>query len=1274
MPINGASRQSPHPARQDLRFQSFPVLLTWAIFGMSVGRHIRRVIIIIAWAVLGLLVLILSLPLWFPWVLRPVARHLGVTYGRYERQGYARCRVYNVSYSQGSTHVAIRRLEGPVPTIWLWRHATGETPSRFVVIEGWTYETLRGANKPSTSSTGHNYAGQLQNWARWLPTAGLTEGTVRSPSVTLVVPEAVWSRGALTGSLHYVAEDTAAPGAGIQVTFAARPIGPDAYQIQLRAPALHWLEQGQLSTTAAGVSIQSSNSWWGNPIELRAEFAPGKSQPETAQLYAPRVLLPPEATGLRHYGDLAGSVASKWQSGHFRLDLEAEAQPLPVSTNFPPLHLTLHATGDTKSATIEKATLVAPWLTAQLSRGLEVHFTGKLLRERAFLDVAADLERQPWFPAKGRLTGEAQFTPSWGKFPAVDFRLSGTEVGYRGFQTRELSLEGNLDWPKVLFSDVRTTLADGSIIQTAGRLDLIEKTVAEGRFHIVGPWLKRWLPTGYDFQSMEASGIAAGPFAALSHHGQLGVTNLSSRYLRPLDIKADWHGVGPNLTNAQAVASAGHSSLLLEGSFERTSTNAIVQLKEVSLGTNKEPVLTLIQPTQVQFTRAKVSNEWAFQTSALALQGKAGAVQGQAKVSWPKQGSFDLHLQGISSSFANDFIKTNAPPISVKALDATGGWSNGPMQFSVALDATIPQFNQKLSPGPLRFELESTANGSGVVSINLVVAGQSAEVLRAKGSLPLLLNPGALTNLVQIEPERPLQLEATIGPSAFVWDELAKVSGLGLVNPKFTADLSGTWAAPIGKISLRSSQIHLLRHTNEVSPDLRNLELVLEMDPGGARLTTGEIFVQGERVSFSGELPLGPESWTGLTRKQWPDWRQAQAHLRVEEAALATFEPLFPKLLAPQGDVSVNLWLLPGGNLEGEANVEHARTRPLGEMGPIRDVGINLRLHQHLITLKGATARIGGSTITMSGQSELPGTNWSKRELPPFELAIRGIGVPLARAPEFVLRSDLLLGITKTNGAPPLISGVANLRDSFYLTDLQDLIPGKVTTPERRPPYFSIHQPLLADWRLAVDVQGTRFLKVRSPLFNGEISANAKLQGTLQDPIVIGDIKIDSGAVRFPFASIPAQQGVITLSSQDPYHPQLSVIGASKQFGYDIRMEIAGPVDAPVIQFNSTPPLSSEQILLMITAGEMPQGTSSLSSQQRAQTVGLFLGRDLLSKLGVGDQAEERLIVHTGEEISEQGRPTYNVEYKLTDRWSVTGEYDRFGDFNAGLKWRIFSK
>jgi translocation and assembly module TamB len=231
-----------------------------------------------------------------------------------------------------------------------------------------------------------------------------------------------------------------------------------------------------------------------------------------------------------------------------------------------------------------------------------------------------------------------------------------------------------------------------------------------------------------------------------------------------------------------------------------------------------------------------------------------------------------------------------------------------------------------------------------------------------------------------------------------------------------------------------------------------------------------------------------------------------------------------------------------------------------------------------------------------------------------------------------------------------------------------------MASPTRRPPYFSIDTKPIADWQLAVQATGEKFMKIRSTIFNGEVSANFNLQGTLKEPMVLGDVRVDSGVVRFPFADLKVQQGFVTLTSRDPYRPQLAISAASRQYGYDLRMDVTGPADAPILQFTSTPPLSSEQIILMVTAGEMPRDERSLSTQRRAQTLAVYVGKDLLTRLGFGDDKEQRLSIQSGEQLSEQGRPTYTVEYELTDRWSLVGEYDRFNAYNAGLKWRIYSK
>jgi translocation and assembly module TamB len=121
-------------------------------------------------------------------------------------------------------------------------------------------------------------------------------------------------------------------------------------------------------------------------------------------------------------------------------------------------------------------------------------------------------------------------------------------------------------------------------------------------------------------------------------------------------------------------------------------------------------------------------------------------------------------------------------------------------------------------------------------------------------------------------------------------------------------------------------------------------------------------------------------------------------------------------------------------------------------------------------------------------------------------------------------------------------------------------------------------------------------------------------------------------------------------------------------------MEAEGAANQPVIQFSSVPALSSEQIVLMVTTGQVPRDDYSVSTQDRASKLAFFLGKSLWSKLHPGQPGEEKLTIKSGQDVTEQGRQTYEVEYKLNDRWSLVGEYDRFGALNANVKWKLFSR
>jgi translocation and assembly module TamB len=399
-----------------------------------------------------------------------------------------------------------------------------------------------------------------------------------------------------------------------------------------------------------------------------------------------------------------------------------------------------------------------------------------------------------------------------------------------------------------------------------------------------------------------------------------------------------------------------------------------------------------------------------------------------------------------------------------------------------------------------------------------------------------------------------------------------------------------------------------------------------------------------------------------------PDWQEASAELNVDSAEIAAFTSYLPLLLAPQGRIDLNL-RLESGSLDGRLELHDAATRPVPPMGPLRAIEARMQFSEQEAEIEEFRAELGGQPVRMDGTVTFAGTG-----LPEFNLKLQGTNVPLARQPGLVLRSDLDLRVARANGEPALISGALGLRHSLFLQDITALKPGGLAEPSRRPPYFSVDQDPFSTWRLDLKITGQEFLRVRSPLFKGSISANLELRGTLEEPSALGEVRIDEGQIQFPFATLAVDQGTINLSSDNPYEPQLFITASGRNYGYEIRMEIEGSASEPSVVFSSNPPLNSEDIVLMLTAGEVPTSEFTFSNQQKASRLAMFFGRNPLTRLGADEATAERLSIRSGEHISETGKLTYHLEYELTDRWSLVGEYDRFNALNAGLKWRVYSK
>src|SRR5262249_56957716 len=84
----------------------------------------RKILRFFGLAFAGVLALGFAFPIWFPWVLRPLVHRQGMHYSRYERLGYNRFLLEGVSYTNRGVTLHAERIEGPLPSVLLWRHYT----------------------------------------------------------------------------------------------------------------------------------------------------------------------------------------------------------------------------------------------------------------------------------------------------------------------------------------------------------------------------------------------------------------------------------------------------------------------------------------------------------------------------------------------------------------------------------------------------------------------------------------------------------------------------------------------------------------------------------------------------------------------------------------------------------------------------------------------------------------------------------------------------------------------------------------------------------------------------------------------------------------------------------------------------------------------------------------------------------------------------------------------------------------------------------------------
>ena len=455
----------------------------------------------------------------------------------------------------------------------------------------------------------------------------------------------------------------------------------------------------------------------------------------------------------------------------------------------------------------------------------------------------------------------------------------------------------------------------------------------------------------------------------------------------------------------------------------------------------------------------------------------------------------------------------------------------------------------------------------------------------------------------------------------------------------------------------------------DTNASLETLRAELGYSPQGIDLKNLQIQVEGQQIHAQGKWPWGSKGWSQVFAGKLPDWTHASGKATLARAPVQAIRLLLPGFLRPSGHISANIKLRAGKDLSGNLHIENASTRPLSNLGSIEDIDANLAFkHEKLIVHK-LSARIAESPLSIHGHIDLRDFDEIK-----WHLKIKGDNVPFQRQPGLILRGSPNLNISTQSNGLTTVNGTIELEKSFILVDFASLMNSSEASPDTRPPFFSVHEKPFSKWRLNIQLIGDDFLRVRTPVFEAIISARFTLNGNLQEPFTYGQASIDKGLIMFPFSTFKIQEGTLTIHQNNPFAPEIDVLGTTTTYDYDLRLNISGPPNDPRLIFTSTPALSSNEILMMVSSGKVPNDNVNRGSGNRLAGLGSFLGQSVLTDLGILDPLDNRLEIIVGEYVTEQGSETIKVQYRIDDQWAIIGQYDRFDSYDLDLKWTFYSE
>jgi translocation and assembly module TamB len=421
------------------------------------------------------------------------------------------------------------------------------------------------------------------------------------------------------------------------------------------------------------------------------------------------------------------------------------------------------------------------------------------------------------------------------------------------------------------------------------------------------------------------------------------------------------------------------------------------------------------------------------------------------------------------------------------------------------------------------------------------------------------------------------------------------------------------------------------------------------------------------------------------------------------------------------------------GSLQLDKGALRMKDLPVG----LDDIELDLQIKDDEVKIRRATARAGNTgRISVSGRLPLRGLDITGAHA---TLIASDVKLPLADGVK--LTADAHLAVSWDVGAPsaprqlPNVTGQVTLTQFSYTRPMAfDLDLDQLTGRGRTEvdTYKPEDDMFAFDVRL-VSPQPVRVTNNLLDLRLDVLQPGLRLSGTDQRFGARGTLQIQPGSKLFLLGHhFSVTDGTVTFDNQNRIQPRLDVHASTEYRRYAlasdadagaadagaaggtggrwvVTMHAWGDTDNPRVAFTSDPPLSQDDIVLLLQVGMTRAELDRQLAGSLAQTVGLealsavtglnqAVKRNvpIIDEFRVGSQYSSRTgrpepTITLGKRITEDVRATVtsglsenrevrsNIEWKLKGGVSVHGSYDNVNDVSSsvlgnvgvGLRWRL---